>query len=121
VTVLCDAHNLDYITYIGNKRQLVHKGDDNTSLHSLPAADETPYKRQPLRQGDDNTSLRSPPAADETPYMRQPLRQDACNTIQGSVLRQKKHNLRLQHKAISQKKPWRYHALDAPLHCLSRS
>ncbi len=63
-----DAHNRDYITYIGNKLQPVHKGDDNTSLHSPLPVDETLYMRQPVRQGDDNA-------------------------IQGFVLGLKKHNL----------------------------
>ena len=44
-----EAHNRNYITYIGNKLQLVRKGDDNTSLHSPLAADETLYMRQPVR------------------------------------------------------------------------
>jgi hypothetical protein len=99
-----DAHNRNYITYTGNKLQLVRKGDDNTSLHSPLAADETLYMRQPVRQGGDNTSLHSPIAVDETPYMRQPVRQGDDNTIQGFVLKQKKHNLHLQHKAIYQRK-----------------
>jgi hypothetical protein len=99
-----DAHNRNYITYIGNKLQLVRKGDDNTSLHSPLPADETLYMRQPVRQGDDNTSLHSPLAVDETPYMRQPVRQGDDNTIQGFVLKQRKHNLHLQHKAIYQRK-----------------
>jgi hypothetical protein len=68
----------DYITYIGNKLQLVHKGDDNTSLHS-------------------------PLAVDETLCMLQPPLQGEGNTIQGFVLRLKKHNLHLQHKAICQR------------------
>ena len=119
----------DYITYIGNKLQLVHRGDDNTSLHLPLAVDETLCMRQPPRQGDDNTSLHSPLAVDETLCMRQPPRpgddntslhsplavdetlcmlqpplQGEGNTIQGFVLRLKKHNLHLQHKAICQRK-----------------
>jgi hypothetical protein len=89
----------DYITGIGNKLQLVRKGDDNTSLHSPLAVGETPYMQQPLRQGDDNTSLHSRLPVDETLYMQQPLRQDEGSTIQGFVLRLTKHNLYLQHKA----------------------
>ena len=82
----------------------MHKGDDNTSLHSPLPADETLYMRQPVRQGDDNTSLHSPLPADETLCMRQPVRQGDDNTIQGFVLGLKKHNLHLQHKAIYQRK-----------------
>jgi hypothetical protein len=74
-----DAHNPDHITYIENKLQLVHKGDDNTSLHSPLPVDETLYMRQPVRQGDDNT-------------------------IQGFVLGLKKRNPHLHHKAIYQRK-----------------
>jgi hypothetical protein len=99
-----DAHDRDYITYIGNKLQLVHKGDDNTSLHSPLAVDETLCMRQPPRPGDDNTSLHSPLAVDETLCMLQPPLQGEGNTIQGFVLRLKKHNLHLQHKAICQRK-----------------
>jgi hypothetical protein len=99
-----DAHNLNYITYIGNKLQLVHKGDDNTSLHSPLPVDETLYMRQPVPQGDDNTSLHSPLPVDETLYTRQPVRQGAHNTIQGSVLRLKKWHLHWQHKATYQRK-----------------
>jgi hypothetical protein len=98
------AHNRNYITYIGNKLQLVRKGDDNTSLHSPLAADETLYMRRLVRKGDDNTSLHSPLPADETLYMRQPVRQGDDNTIQGFVLKQKKHNLDFQHKAIYRRK-----------------
>ena len=49
----------------------MHKGDDNTSLHSPLAVDEILYKPQPVQQGDDNT-------------------------IQGFVLGLKRHNLHLQ-------------------------
>jgi len=82
----------------------VHKGDDNTSLHSPLAVDETLYMRQPVQQGDDNTSLHSPLAVDETLYMWQPVQQGDDNTIQGFVLRLKKHNLHLRHKIIYQRK-----------------
>ena len=37
------------ITYIGNKLQLVRKGDDNTSRHSPLAVDETLYMQPPVR------------------------------------------------------------------------
>jgi hypothetical protein len=82
----------------------VHKGDDNTSLHSPLAVDETLYMRQPVRQGDDNTSPHSPLAVDEILYMRRPVRQGDDNTSQGFVLGLKKHNLHLQHKVIYQRK-----------------
>jgi hypothetical protein len=93
------AHMRDYITYIGNTLQLVHKGDDNTSLHSPLAADETLYTRQPLQQGDDNTSPHSPLVVDETLCMRQPRRPGEGNTIQGFALTLKEHNPHLRHKA----------------------
>ena len=83
--------SLDSPLHIESKLQLVHEGDDNTSLHSLLPADETLYMRPPVRQGDDNT-------------------------IQGFVPRLKKHHLDLRHKAIYQRTLWRYYAFDAPLH-----
>ena len=57
-----------------------------------------------MHKGDDNTSLHSPLAVDETLYMRQPVQQGDDNTIQGFVLRLKKHNLHLRHKIIYQRK-----------------
>jgi hypothetical protein len=57
-----------------------------------------------VHKGDDNTSLHSPLAVDETLYMRQPVRQDDDNTSQGFVLGLKKHNTHLQRKVIYQGK-----------------
>jgi len=43
------ASSSNYITYIGNKLRLGHRGDHNTSRHSPQSVDETLYMRQPRR------------------------------------------------------------------------
>jgi hypothetical protein len=78
----------------------VRKGDDSTNLDSPPHIEN---KLPLVHKGDDNTSLHSPLPADETPYMRPPVLQGADNTIQGFVLKLKKDNLDLKHKAIYQR------------------
>ena len=76
-------------------------GDDNTSPHSLLHIGN---KLQLVRKGDENTSLHSPLPADETLCMRPLARQGDGNTNRGFVLKLKKDNLDLQHKAIYQRK-----------------